>query len=246
MSARNPCRSAQRTYMRTSICAQSAASVPPTPAEIASTASRSSYGPPSCASRLALSTSVISCSSSRSRSALSAGSSAIDASSARSAARWRKTSQRSTRARTRPRRFMTCCARCRSLQRSGAEDSASRRATSLRRAGRSKEHRHAVDALAQSGERRWVHRHDRSALAGSLEGGRDRLGDGSKLACCEADEGHAGAVGVARAARAVSVTVEGGAVGTLQAVVLADDPLFHDRSPTRRHLCRFPYASLPV
>jgi len=140
---------------------------------------------------------------------------------------------------------MTCCARWRSFQRSGAEDSASRRATSPRSAGRSKEHRHAVDTLAQSGERRRVPRHDASALAGSFEGRRNGLGDGRQFAGGETDKGHAGAVGVTWAARAVAIAVQGCAVGTLEAVVLADDPLFHD-APHRRRLCRFAYASLPV
>src|SRR5712691_553884 len=132
---------------------------------------------------------------------------------------------------------MTCCARCRSFQRSGAEDSASRRATSPRSAGRSKEHRHAVDALAQSGERRRVQRHEASALARSFEGGRDRLRDRGQFAGGETDEGHAGAVGVTGTARAVPIAVQGGAVGTLKAVVLADDPLFHNRSPTGGGIC---------
>ncbi len=128
---------------------------------------------------------------------------------------------------------MTCCARWRSFQRSGAEDSASRRATSPRRAGRSKEHRHAVDALAQSGERRQVHCHVGSALAGSFEAGHEGLRDGCQLAGREADERHAGAVSVSWAARAIAITVERCAIRTFEAVVLADDPLFHD-APHRR------------
>src|SRR5581483_2948480 len=212
--------------MRTSISAQSAASVPPTPALMASTASRSSYGPESCASRLAFSTPARSASYSRSRSAASAGSSPSDASSTRSSTRRLKPSQRSTRARTSPSRLSTFCAFWRSSQRSGRADSASRRPSSSRRPGRSKEHRHAVDALAERGERLRIDAHG-LPLARSLEGGHDRLGDGSELAGREAHEGDAGAVGVARAARAVAVTVERGAIGTLEAVVLADDPFLH-------------------
>src|SRR6266568_5364476 len=210
--------------MRTSICAQSAASVPPTPALIATTASRSSYGLESWASSVAWATSAPRVARSRSRSADIVGSSAIAASSARSFARAANESQRSSCVRTRPRRLRVFWACWRSFQRSGRADSTSSRSFSFRRAGRSKEHRHAVDALAQGGERGRVYGHASALVAGPLERGHDRLGHGCQLAGREAHEGHAGAVGVPRAARAVAVAVEGGAVGTLEAVVLADDP----------------------
>ena len=45
--ALNPLRSAQRRYMRSSICAKSAASTPPAPERIVTTAERSSYSPSS-------------------------------------------------------------------------------------------------------------------------------------------------------------------------------------------------------
>src|SRR5258708_5702280 len=67
----------------------------------------------------------------------------------------------------------------------------------------------------------------RLTLAGTFERGRDRLGHGCQLAGGEADEGHAGAIGVARAARAVAVAVERRPIAALQAVVLADDPFLH-------------------
>ena len=65
------------------------------------------------------------------------------------------------------------------------------------------------------------------ALARAIERGGDRLDHGGQLARCERDEGHAGAIGVARATRTVSITVEGRSVGALEAVVLADDPFLH-------------------
>src|SRR5579859_6905989 len=69
----------------------------------------------------------------------------------------------------------------------------------------------------------------RLTLAGTFERRRDRLGHGRQLPSGEAHEGDARAVGVARAARAVPVAVEGRAVAALQAVVLADDPFLHAR-----------------
>src|SRR4029077_16800544 len=69
----------------------------------------------------------------------------------------------------------------------------------------------------------------RLTLARTFERGRDRLGHGRQLARREAHEGHARAVGVARAARAIPITIEGRAVAALQAVVLADDPFLHAR-----------------
>src|SRR2546430_13231670 len=65
------------------------------------------------------------------------------------------------------------------------------------------------------------------ALARTFERGRDRLGNGCQLAGREAHEGHARAVGVTRAARAIPIAIEGRAVAALQAVVLADDPFLH-------------------
>ena len=46
------------------------------------------------------------------------------------------------------------------------------------------------------------------ALARTLEGRRHGLQDRGELAGCERDEGHARAVGVARAAWAIAVTVQ--------------------------------------
>src|SRR5207247_5822009 len=66
------------------------------------------------------------------------------------------------------------------------------------------------------------------ALARAFERGGYRLDDRSQLARCERDERHAGAVRVARAARAIAITVEGRSVGALGAVVFAVDPLLHD------------------
>jgi hypothetical protein len=65
------------------------------------------------------------------------------------------------------------------------------------------------------------------ALAWTLERGRDRLDHGSELARRERDEGHARAIGVSRAAGTIAVTVQGGSVGALEAIVLADDPFLH-------------------
>src|SRR6266567_6704043 len=65
------------------------------------------------------------------------------------------------------------------------------------------------------------------ALARAIERGGDWLDHGGQLARSERDEGHAGAIGVARATRTVSITVEGRSVGALEAVVLADDPFLH-------------------
>src|SRR5260221_14649561 len=106
------------------------------------------------------------------------------------------------------------------------------------------------------------------ALARTFERGRDRLGNGCQLAGREAHEGDARAVGVARAARAVPIAIEGRAVAALQAVVLADDPFLHaglssldavragrsrfrglrdrlDTLPTP-DLCRFSYERIPA
>jgi len=65
------------------------------------------------------------------------------------------------------------------------------------------------------------------ALARSFEGRRNGLHHGRELAGGERHERHAWAIRVARATRAIAVAVESGAVGTLEAVVLADDPFLH-------------------
>src|SRR3982075_4570354 len=65
------------------------------------------------------------------------------------------------------------------------------------------------------------------ALARTLEGRRHGLYDRGELAGCERDEGHARAIGVARAARAIAITVQRRSIGALEAVVLADDPFLH-------------------
>jgi hypothetical protein len=64
-------------------------------------------------------------------------------------------------------------------------------------------------------------------LAWAFERGRDGLDDRGEFACRERDEGHARAIGVARATWTISITVEGRSVGTLETVVLADDPFLH-------------------
>src|ERR1700675_4544625 len=66
------------------------------------------------------------------------------------------------------------------------------------------------------------------ALAGAFERCGHRLEHRSQFARRERHECDAGAIGVARATRTVSITVEGGSIGTLEAVVLADDPFLHD------------------
>ena len=65
------------------------------------------------------------------------------------------------------------------------------------------------------------------ALARAFESGGDGLNDRCQLARRERDEGHARAIRVARATRTISITVEGRSVGTLETVVLADDPFLH-------------------
>ena len=65
------------------------------------------------------------------------------------------------------------------------------------------------------------------ALARALERRRDRLDHRRQFAGCERDEGHARAIGVARTTGTVPITVEGRSVGTLEAVVLADNPFLH-------------------
>ena len=113
----------------------------------------------------------------------------------------------------------------------------------MRSAPRSKEHRHTVDPLAERRERLGVEAHASALVAWAVEGGHDGLRHGRQLARREGHEGHARAIGVARAARTVAITVEGRAVGAFEAVVLADDPLFHvTGSPLgTRRVCRFPY-----
>src|SRR6266705_5894102 len=64
-------------------------------------------------------------------------------------------------------------------------------------------------------------------LARALKRGGHRLDHGGQLARCERHEGHAWAISVAWATRTVPITVEGGSVGALEAVVLADDPFLH-------------------
>ena len=68
------------------------------------------------------------------------------------------------------------------------------------------------------------------ALARAFEGGGHGLDDRCQLARGKRDEGHARAVGVPRAPRAIAITVQGRSVGALEAVVLADDPFLHRRS----------------
>ena len=65
------------------------------------------------------------------------------------------------------------------------------------------------------------------ALARALERRRDGLDDRRKFARRERDEGHAGAIRVAWATGTIPITVEGRSVGTLQAVVLTDNPFLH-------------------
>jgi hypothetical protein len=65
------------------------------------------------------------------------------------------------------------------------------------------------------------------ALARALERGRNWLDDRGEFARRERDEGHAGAIGVARATWTIAITVEGRSVGALEAVILADDPFLH-------------------
>src|SRR2546422_1465207 len=92
------------------------------------------------------------------------------------------------------------------------------------------------------------------ALARTFERGGHGLYDRGELAGGERDEGHARAVGVARAARAIAVAVQRRSIGALEAVVLADDPFFHrgvlSRAPlgspyARRRTPHCGYVSVP-
>src|SRR4029078_9129785 len=79
----------------------------------------------------------------------------------------------------------------------------------------------------------------RSGLgAGAVEAGDDGLSDRSELPGREAYERDAGAGRVARAARSITITVEGGAIGTLEAVVFADDPFLHAGTFSLDHMGR--------
>lgn len=118
-----PWRSAQRRYMRMSISAKSAASTPPAPARIVTTASRSSYSPDSSvrtsSSLTALATLVSSVSASAS---VSASPSSVPSSTSvsRSSMRASMPTMRSRSALARDSAEVTPCADSGSSHRSGA------------------------------------------------------------------------------------------------------------------------------
>src|SRR5690349_15746446 len=119
-----PCRSAHRRYIRSSISAKSAASTPPAPDRIVTTASRESYGPDSSvrisSSSMALRsvpTSVPTSANDDSSDSASASSSSTCASSSRDRSR----SSRFSSPCAYDSRDVTCCAFAWSSQRSGAD-----------------------------------------------------------------------------------------------------------------------------
>ena len=133
-------RSAQRRYIRISISAKSAASTPPAPERIVTTASRSSYSPTAaCAPRAAdglvqpassgSASASVSASSSSAASSTSTSRSSMRSSSAvnRSSSAWRTES-----------RPVTCCAFAWSSHRSGAATCSPRSAISARMLSRSR------------------------------------------------------------------------------------------------------------
>src|SRR4029453_2708973 len=151
-STSKPWRSAHRRYIRSSISAQSCDSVPPAPAGRGATASLLSYSPPRSAVSSSPSISVLRaetvCSSSRSSSGRPSRQRSWSVAGA-SARRRSRDSNRSTSARSRARRVVSCWARAGSSHRDGSEAPCSNSATWARLASTSKELLGRGDALGQ-------------------------------------------------------------------------------------------------
>src|SRR5574337_708148 len=237
ISVAKRCRSAQRRYIRSSIWAQSVASVPPAPALMVRIASRSSYGPLNRRAVRSRSKSAASPSASSATSAASSGSaSANSSSSARSDPRRSSPPHRANSSRKPSASRMTRRAPRVSSQKPGSMAWAS---STLRRAalaGRSKTPRGRPDPFGQLADGTGVH-----LVAGPqiLEQDRPHLDDAQGRLAPGHDGVHAGAVGVVGTDAAVTVTVEVGGIAAPATVALTGDEVdelvvegtgFHDPS----------------